>query len=206
LDGFGIASVSVTSSRFSLEALKSAASEKPHTSFRRGGSRHSHQQRRMRVPRGNAFFPSRSRFANRRHRTRVKVIGERLGSIGFPRVRGVRRTYHDARVDVSERAQAEQIGAMLRVVEAVRGCLVNGQRARVRRGIGDLARVHLKGLELELVHDEQTRKDSNGEKTRGKEVGPRCAVRCGDDPNERGDRGVGAQSRECPDQVLTVIS
>mmetsp|Transcript_7671 Transcript_7671/g.32595 ORF Transcript_7671/g.32595 Transcript_7671/m.32595 type:complete len:359 (+) Transcript_7671:455-1531(+) len=90
-------------------------------------------------------------------------------------VRGV----HDARVDVPERAQAEQIGSMLRVVEAVGGGLVNRKRARVGGGIGHLARVHLQGLELELVagHDGNggdVERRENSRKGVGAEV--RCAL------------------------------
>ena len=61
-------------------------------------------------------------------------------------------THHDPRVDVAERAEAEQIGAVLAVVEGVRGGRVDGHRAAVGGGIRLLAGVDLQGLELELSH------------------------------------------------------
>ena len=53
------------------------------------------------------------------------------------------RTYHDAAVDVSERAEAEEISAVLAVVEGVRRRGVDWHRSRVRGGVGHLTRVHL---------------------------------------------------------------
>ena len=90
---------------------------------------------------------------------------------------GPRRTYHDARVDVPERAQAEQIGSMLRVVEAIGGGLINRKRARVGGGIGHLARVHLQGLEFELVtgHDGN---DGDVERRETSRKGVGAEVRC----------------------------
>ena len=87
------------------------------------------------------------------------------------------RTYHDARVDVPERAQAEQIGSMLRVVEAIGGGLINRKRARVGGGIGHLARVHLQGLEFELVtgHDGN---DGDVERRETSRKGVGAEVRC----------------------------
>ena len=61
------------------------------------------------------------------------------------------RPYHDSRVDVPERPQAEQIRTMLRIVEAVRGGLVDWERPGVGSGIRRLTGVNLKGFELELV-------------------------------------------------------
>ena len=60
--------------------------------------------------------------------------------------------HHDPRVDVAERAETEQIGAVLAVVEGVRGCCVDRHRAAVGGGIRLLAGVDLQGLELELSH------------------------------------------------------
>ena len=75
---------------------------------------------------------------------------------GLSRGGGARRrdtsasTHHDAGVDVAERAEAEQVGAVLGRVEGVGGGLVDGHGARVGRGVGLLPGVHLQGLELEL--------------------------------------------------------
>ena len=57
------------------------------------------------------------------------------------------RRVHDARVDVPELFQAEQVGGMSRVVELVRRRLIDRQRARSRRRVGLLARVELERLE-----------------------------------------------------------
>ena len=52
-------------------------------------------------------------------------------------------TYHDAAVDVSEGAEAEEISAVLAVIEGVRRRGIDGHRARVGGGVGHLTRVHL---------------------------------------------------------------
>ena len=50
---------------------------------------------------------------------------------------------HDAGIDVAELLEREQVGRMIRVVEGVRRCLINGQCTRVRGRIRCLASVDL---------------------------------------------------------------
>mmetsp|Transcript_7550 Transcript_7550/g.30305 ORF Transcript_7550/g.30305 Transcript_7550/m.30305 type:complete len:383 (+) Transcript_7550:310-1458(+) len=79
-----------------------------------------------------------------RHRERAHAALER----GDALFEHVARRVHDSAVYVPERAQPEQIGAVLGRIERVRARGVDRHRARVRRGIGRLAGVHLQGFEL----------------------------------------------------------
>ena len=65
-------------------------------------------------------------------------------------VRGV----HQARVDVAELAQGEEVGAVLAVAEVVGGRAVDRHRARVRGGVSVrvLSGVDRQGFDVELAH------------------------------------------------------
>ncbi len=56
---------------------------------------------------------------------------------------------HDARINVAEALQVEQIGGVLGIFEDVGSGLVNRHRARARFGIRPLARVQRAGAEAE---------------------------------------------------------
>jgi hypothetical protein len=55
---------------------------------------------------------------------------------------------HDAGVDVARHLEVEQVGAMLGAVEGVGGGLVDGHRHRLGGGLGRVAAVYGKGLDL----------------------------------------------------------
>jgi hypothetical protein len=59
---------------------------------------------------------------------------------------------HDAGVDVPLHLEVEQIRAVLRVVEGVRGRLVNGHRRRFGRGLGAVAGVDGERFDFHLIH------------------------------------------------------
>ena len=63
----------------------------------------------------------------------------------------VRRRVHDARVDVAELGQREEVRGVVGVVEYVGRGLVDGRRARLRGGVGLRARVDLLGLEAPVL-------------------------------------------------------
>ena len=64
----------------------------------------------------------------------------------------VLRRVHDARVDIAEFRQAEEIRGVLGVTEHVTRRLIDGNRASARSGVGHRAGVHLARLESILRH------------------------------------------------------
>ena len=70
---------------------------------------------------------------------------------GDPLFEDIRRRIHDAGIDVAEFLQGKEPGAMIGVLEDVRGGLVNGNGARSGRGIGLLPGMHGKGCEMLLL-------------------------------------------------------
>ena len=64
----------------------------------------------------------------------------------------VRGGVHDARVDVPELPEAEQVCRVRGIVKRVRGGLVNGDGPGPCGGVDLLARVELQGLKMQLAH------------------------------------------------------
>jgi hypothetical protein len=104
----------------------------------------------------------------RRHADEVIAgFGNRLNGVGRSRLAGSQRQpgspalhvcntllqhvvgrVHDAAVDIPQHRQVEQVGAVLSVVEGVRGSLVNRNCDGLGGGIRAIARVHCFGLDF----------------------------------------------------------
>ena len=97
------------------------------------------RQRRRRLPRGD---DEGSRNPDRGRATALECVDPRLERS----LRGV----HDARVDVADLGETEQVGGVLGVAELIRRGLVDRNRSRTGRRVGLAADVDLLGFESPL--------------------------------------------------------
>jgi hypothetical protein len=71
--------------------------------------------------------------------------------VGNALLKNIAGGIHDARVDVAEFLQREQVRRVLGILELIRGRLIDRHGARIRRGIGQLPGVQLPGGETILA-------------------------------------------------------
>lgn len=96
-------------------------------------------------PRSPAFWGGGSIALTSNPQRRACIRGARAANVDRQRRGGMHATHHDPAVDVPERAEAEEIGTVLTIIENIRCGGVNGHGARVRRGVRHLTGVHLFG-------------------------------------------------------------